>query len=80
MSSASTDVAYGIFTEKVVHNFFTPASKKPPEAVRWSVHDGTLLRGRHDGDGEANDVDEIATRQPAKVAAFDFVSRTRKTL
>lgn len=74
--SSGPDVAR--VTEKVVHNFFTPASKKPPEAVTWSVHDGTLLRGRYNVDSEAHDDgdddDRIVARRPAKVAAFDFVS------
>ena len=69
--SFTSDAAGG--TEKVVHNFFTPASKKPPEAVKWSVHNDTLLCGYYDVDGEAR-ASAAAAERPAKIAAFDFVS------
>ena len=62
--------------EKVVHNFFTPASQKPPEAVQWNIHDGTLLCGQYDVEVNGEVKGGSAAERPAKIAAFDFVSHT----
>ena len=82
--SDAAGIGVGAGAEKAVHCFFTPASKKPADAVKWSVRDGTLLCGRYDVDGEAQAQAQAdgagagaeiraAMERPVKIAAFDFV-------
>ena len=53
-------------TNKIVANFFKPASEKEPEKTTFHVHNDTLLIARH---YKAN---TFSRPKPVKIAAFDF--------
>ncbi|KAK4904234.1 DNA kinase/phosphatase Pnk1, partial [Elasticomyces elasticus] len=55
-------------TSKAVNNFFTPASKKEPDQLVWSILHGSVIRGQF-----KKPTDHFASlSRPIKVASFDL--------
>ena len=59
--------------DHAVKSFFTPASKKEPDQVTWSVIHDTLLLGRSQIPSKRNSTLTEDQEKRRKVAAFDLV-------
>lgn len=56
--------------EKAAANFFTPASQKKPEPIKWRVLGTSLIVGKFIPENHS----QILSQKDRKVAAFDLVS------
>lgn len=52
-------------------SFFTPASQKQPDQLRWRIVDSSLLVGRYTPHPTCQPNDALVKRR--KIAAFDLV-------
>jgi bifunctional polynucleotide phosphatase/kinase len=62
-------------TEKAVSNFFKPASQKEPDKITWRIVNDSLLVGKYNGSSAESKQEAVLGKH--KIAAFDFVMKTR---
>lgn len=64
-----------LIIEKVAANFFTPASQKKPEPIKWRILGTSLIIGKYTPEKYVQNLSE----KNRKIAAFDLDSTLIKT-
>ncbi|KAJ5142000.1 hypothetical protein N7526_002995 [Penicillium atrosanguineum] len=71
----SPHLRFGERSKKAAANFFTPASQKKPEPIKWRILGTSLIIGKYTPENYTQDLSE----KDRKIAAFDLDSTLIKT-